>query len=209
MKGLLIAAGNTPDKTLLKDLAQQADITVCADGGLKYALDNGVEPDIVMGDFDSLPEEYLGKINSEVEVKKFPPEKDFTDTEIALKKMCDLGCTDITILGAIGTRMDHVLGNFFTLIEVHKNGATGRILDSHNEVEYLTLGETKFYKGVFKYISIIPIEETMVSTQGFKYEVKALTIKPGSTIGISNELLDEEGEIEIHKGSCFVIKSKD
>lgn len=209
MKGLLIAAGNPPEKDLIKDMSFKADLIVCADGGLKYTLDSGVEPDIVMGDFDSLPEEYLDKINSGIEVKKFPPEKDFTDTEIALKKMCDLGCTDITILGAIGTRMDHVLGNFFTLIEVHKNGATGRILDSHNEVEYLTIGETKINKGVFKYISIIPIEETMVSTQGFKYEVKALTIKPGMTIGISNELLDEDGEIEIHKGSCFVIKSKD
>lgn len=209
MKGLLIAAGNTPDKTLLKDLAQQADITVCADGGLKYALDNGVEPDIVMGDFDSLPEEYLGKINSEVEVKKFPPEKDFTDMELALKELTDRGCNDITILGAIGTRMDHVLGNFFALIEVHKNGADGRILDDNNEVRYLTLGEAKVNKAGFKYISVIPIEETMFSTKGFKYEAKALTIKPGTTIGISNELLDEEGEIEIHKGSCFVIKSKD
>lgn len=209
MKGLLIAAGDPPNKELLKEMASKADMVVCADGGLKYTLDSGVEPDIVMGDFDSLPEEYLGKIKSDIEVKKFPPEKDFTDTEIALKKMCDLGCTDITILGAIGTRMDHVFGNFFTLIEVHKNGATGRILDSHNEVKYLTIGETKINKGVFKYISIIPIEETMVSTQGFKYEVKAMTIKPGMTIGISNELLDEEGEIEIHKGSCFVIKSKD
>ena len=209
MKGLLIAAGNPPDKDLIKETASKVDIVVCADGGLKYTLDSGVEPDIVMGDFDSLPEEYFGRISSDVEVKKFPPEKDFTDTEIALKKMCDRGCTDITILGAIGTRMDHVLGNFFTLIEVHKEGATGRILDSHNEVEYLTLGEAKVNKGRFKYISIIPIEETMVSTKGFKYEVKALTIKPGMTIGISNELLDEEGEIQIHKGSCFVIKSKD
>lgn len=209
MKGLLIAAGNPPDKELLKEMASKADMVVCADGGLKYTLDSGVEPDIVMGDFDSLPEEYLGKINPEVEVKKFSPEKDFTDMEIALKKMCDRGCTDITILGAIGTRMDHVLGNFFTLIEVHKNGATGRILDSHNEVEYLTLGETKVNKAGFKYISILPIEETMFSTKGFKYEVKALTIKPGTTIGISNELVEEEGEIEIHKGSCFVIKSKD
>lgn len=209
MKGLLIAAGNPPDKDLIKETASKVDIVVCADGGLKYTLDSGIVPDIVMGDFDSLPEEYFGKINSDVEVKKFPPEKDFTDTEIALKKMCDRGCTDITILGAIGTRMDHVLGNFFTLIEVNKEGATGRILDSHNEVEYLTLGEAKVNKGGFKYISIIPLEETMVSTKGFKYEVKALTIKPGMTIGISNELLDEEGEIEIHKGSCFVIKSKD
>ena len=209
MKGLLIAAGNPPDKDLIKETASKVDIVVCADGGLKYTLDSGVVPDIVMGDFDSLPDEYFGKINSDVEVKEFPPEKDFTDTEIALKKMIDRGCTDITILGAIGTRMDHVLGNFFTLIEVHKEGATGRILDSHNEVEYLTLGEAKINKGGFKYISIIPLEETMVSTKGFKYEVKALTIKPGMTIGISNELLDEEGEIEIHKGSCFVIKSKD
>lgn len=209
MKGLLIAAGNPPEKDLIKETASKVDIVVCADGGLKYTLDSGIVPDIVMGDFDSLPEEYFGKINSEVEVKKFPPEKDFTDTEIALKKMIDRGCTDITILGAIGTRMDHVLGNFFTLIEVHKEGATGRILDSHNEVEYLTLGKAKVNKGGFKYISIIPLEETMVSTKGFKYEVKALTIKPGMTIGISNELLDEEGEIEIHKGSCFVIKSKD
>lgn len=209
MKGLLIAAGNPPEKGLIKETASKVDIVVCADGGLKYTLDSGIVPDIVMGDFDSLPEEYFGRINSEVEVKKFPPEKDFTDTEIALKKMIDRGCTDITILGAIGTRMDHVLGNFFTLIEVHKEGATGRILDAHNEVEYLTLGEAKVNKGGFKYISIIPLEETMVSTKGFKYEVKALTIKPGMTIGISNELLDEEGEIEIHKGSCFVIKSKD
>ena len=74
MNVLMIAAAPETDYEYVKPLAQRADYIICADGGVRHAQACGIQPDLVVGDFDSgtYPD-------FDVEVIQLKPEKDDTD----------------------------------------------------------------------------------------------------------------------------------
>ncbi len=105
MKGLVISSGNIEDYRQLIEIVKEKDYVLCADGGLRHAINAGIKPDGAIGDFDSINEtikEYLIKNN--IPIYKFPIEKDETDTELGIDHLLEIGCTDITLVGVTGTR---------------------------------------------------------------------------------------------------------
>ena len=150
--------------------------------------------------------------NPKVIFHSYHPEKDYTDTDIALKLAIQLNSSSITIMGALGKRMDHALANIHILKDTLELGIPCQILDCYNKI-YLVKDPKTLYKNKTygKYISLIPLTSTVngVTLNGFKYPLKDYTLKIGESLGISNEIVDNVATIEIKQGILIVIESID
>lgn len=210
MKGILIASGNKIKFSILEEYIKSDNFIVCADGGIKNFLHTNLKPNLIVGDFDSISEEGKRFIKSNnIEVKTFPPEKDFTDSELALDELMKRRVDEIILLGVTGSRLDHTLGNLLMLKKLYKK-VSAKIIDNNNEIIYFEKGKYKLFKGKYKYLSVIAIsDEVKYSSKGLYYEVNNLTLDSESIRGVSNKILSESAELIIHSGSGFFIKSSD
>lgn len=211
MKGLIISGGNVSDYKLLEELSINVDFILCADGGIRHAIAIKRNPDAVIGDLDSTRDEDLEYISkNSIPVIKYPVEKDETDTELAINYLIRRGYRDITLTGVTGSRMDHSLANIFLLDRLMTNGISGRIVDGHNTIYMADKGLSLFRKEGH-YVSILPINSdgVTVSLKGFYYPLENEKIEFGSTLGISNKIIDCIGIVEIISGIALVIESID
>lgn len=209
-KALLISGGRQVSKELIEKYLDR--FIIIADGGARLLMKYGLGADILLGDLDSIGEKALTYIKEhEIEVKKFPAKKDFTDTELALSYLVDEEYKDIVILGALGTRLDHELANLMNLKKLYKKGIRAKIEDDYNEVIYVEEGSYDFEKTDKKYFSLINAGDRMnFTTKGLYYEVEDLEINSENpSRGVSNEMVGEKATIKINSGSAFIIQSRD
>ena len=135
-QAVIIAGGEIDDDLALSYIRENRFI-IAADRGLLFLARHQIRADLIVGDFDSVPrkeaEEYL-QAHPDIEVRAINWEKDYTDLEIAAVAAADLGYRRIDILGATGSRLDHVMGAFQTLALLLDRGCTGRIIDPCNRI---------------------------------------------------------------------------
>ena len=211
MKALLVSGGEVLDFEILKKLGENANYILCADKGTDYCLKIGLVPDIIVGDLDSISEDSLKIVEKKkIPIKKFPTRKNSTDTELAVDYLIEKNFKDITIFGAIGSRMDHTLANIFLLKKLKDEKVVGRIIDKYNTI-YLVDTELTIYNKNDYYLSIIPITDNgvLISLEGFEYNLEKTRISFGSTLGISNSIQKSKGHIRVYEGMCLVCLSKD
>ena len=143
---------------------------------------------------------------------RLEPEKDETDTELALRKAMALGCEEIAVLGATGGRADHMMGNVQLLFQCLQKGVFAYLADPQNKI-YLLDGEREYQKGQVwgKYISFLPLTERVygITLEGFKYPLKDRDIEIGTSLCISNELAADEAVITLQDGVLIVVESRD
>ena len=196
----------------MKNIVGQNIIAV--DRGLEALYELNMVPNHVVGDFDSVSTSILQfyQKNPQIVFHKYNPEKDNTDTDIALKLAIELNSSIITIMGALGKRMDHALANIYILKEALEIGIPCEILDSYNKIylvkENRQLAKDKTYG---KYISLLPLTTTVegITLKGFQYPLKNASLSVGLSLGISNEIVEEIATIELKEGILIVIESKD
>ena len=99
----------------------------------------GLCSDVLLGDFDSIGKAELAEIkdNSNSELITFPKDKDYTDLELAINLAIERGASEIVILGASGTRLDHTTANIHLLYKLSENNIKGYIEDEHNRIYLL------------------------------------------------------------------------
>lgn len=210
----LIVTGGKINKNFLKNhlKTNKYDIIITADKGTEELAHLEIEPQYIVGDFDSVDKNILAKYEkSNTKIKRLVPEKDFTDTQSALELAIDLKSTDITIVGATGTRMDHVIANIHILKEALDKGIQAKIIDENNEISLINKSIKIQKDEKYKYISLIPLttEVMGVTIKGMKYPLNSYTMTIGNSLGVSNEQIEQIAEISIQKGILIVIKSKD
>ncbi|MDR7869898.1 MAG: thiamine diphosphokinase [Tissierellaceae bacterium] len=211
MKGLIVSSGKINDYTLLNNLIEENDYIVCADGGLDHLMQIDKIPNVILGDLDSISElgiKYLKE--NKIKLEKYPSIKDNTDTELAIIYLVNMGIDSITLIGGSGTRLDHTIANIFLLRRFNKDGHLLRIIDDNNIISYVVDRiEIKKRQGWF--VSIVPLnfEGINVNLLGFKYKLTNKHIEFGSTLGISNELVQDTGVVEINEGEALVFESID
>lgn len=211
MKTVIVTGGNKPSKELLCNYIKDADLIIGSDKGSEYLYDYGVKPQIVLGDFDSIDKEKLKKIEEEkIEVIKFPPEKDYTDTEIAIMEAIKRGSSVIYLLGAIGTRIDHTLGNIGLLLTTKKKGAELIIVDDHNKM-YLADKEMSIYGEYGETISFHALSDGVkdFNITGAKYNLDSYDMHLLYPRAICNEFLDTPINIKFKSGELLIIHSID
>lgn len=211
MDTLIITGGNADINLIKKYLLQnQFKTIIAADKGLEALNKINITPNYIIGDFDSVNSKILEQYKN-IPVTYLKPEKDFTDTHMALKLAIKQGAKNITIIGAIGTRIDHSLANIHILKEALDNNIEAEIIDKNNKIKLINKNTKIKKNNEYKYISLIPLTTKVsnVTLEGFKYSLNNATLKIGESIGVSNEQIEEESNIKIEEGILILIYSKD
>lgn len=213
MNTLIITGGKVNIK-FLKNLlnTNKYDIIIAVDKGLESLYKIHVTPNYIIGDFDSINKKILDKYRrSKSNIKEFIPEKDFTDTEAGIRLAIELKSTEITLIGATGTRLDHVIANIHILKIALENHVNAKIIDENNEIRLIDK-TTKIEKdNNFKYISLIPLTTyvTGITLKGFKYCLNNYDLNNGTSLTVSNEQIENDSIVELKDGILIIIKSRD
>ncbi len=209
MKAVLVANGNLNEKLLGQ--IKPHDFLVGVDAGTLFLLNHNFSCDLAVGDFDSVsPREFELIKKKAKDIVCFNPDKDFTDTELAIREVKKRGYKNILILGAVGSRLDHTIANILLLDEGIK------IVDEYNEIEMIKSKKViepacrQAGSQKFKYVSFVSITDfSTLSLSGFKYPLKNKKIKRGQTLCLSNEMKNKKALIEVSYGKILMIKSRD
>ncbi len=187
---------------------------IAADAGAEFFFRNGRKPDLVIGDFDSVEQEILSRVREwqEVEFVPLDPVKDDTDTEAAVRLAVARGAERITVLGATGSRLDHVLANIELLGIGLAEGVAMELLDSHNRIRMVRGGMTLRREEQFgRYVSLLPYSERVehLTLRGFRYPLTDHCLRGSCSLGVSNEIVEKEASIAFDGGILLVIEARD
>lgn len=190
---------------------------IAADRGMAFFHAQKIVPDFIVGDFDSASSEILQYFRNLQEGRKptilqFQPEKDETDTELAIRMAVREGADVIHLLGATGSRVDHMLGNLHLLGAAMEQGVECRMVDGNNRIRMIRRGMSLKRKEQYgKYVSLFPFTPQVegLTLKGFKYPLEDYTLECYHSLGVSNEITAEEAEISFREGVLLVMETKD
>lgn len=210
---VVIVTGGGLDREDLEEIRPGEDFLIGVDGGNAALLESGLLPHLAVGDFDSAGAEMHKRlVRMGVPIEKLPAEKDMTDTHFAVTEALKRRPGTVLLLGALGTRFDHTLANLFLLEMMEREGVRGEILNRHNRIRLLCGEDScRVRKGRYSYLSLLPLTETVsgVTLAGFRYPLTEAVLRRRDSLGVSNELVAEEGEIAVRSGMLFVVESRD
>lgn len=208
-KGIIVGGGPVNYRLLSNELKAGYDLLVAADGGGKPLYDLGYIPQVLLGDFDSLPPVYKELLtNQGAEMVSYQKEKDWTDLELSIELLIDKGINDILVFGGIGGRLDHTLANLSLLYRAKVAGVDVAMIGIAEMIILLSPKEqiilSPFVGGHF---SLVPLFEVVegVKIKGAKFPLENATIEFGSTLGIHNEFLENAVEISSQTGYLYLI----
>lgn len=215
MRVLILSGGSIEDSVALEWIKNNiVDMTIAADSGMNFFYRNNLMPDVIVGDFDSADSKAYSYFSKQEQIKqiRLNPIKDDTDTEYVIRYAIEQGATSIVLLGATGTRLDHVLANIYLLEIGLKENVQMQILDAYNRIrmveDVLTIEKEEQYGD---YVSILPVGGSAkgVTIEGFRYPLKDAQLVIASSLGVSNEIVGEKARIQVQEGRLLVIESKD
>lgn len=215
MRVLIVTGGHVND-TFAQQVIRNGSFEkmIAVDAGIHFCFQNGFLPHCVVGDFDSASGEELECFleNPSVEVCRLNAQKDDTDTEHAVRMAIAEGAMQITILGATGTRLDHVLSNIGLLGIGLEKQVQIELLDEYNRIYMINHPISIRREMQFgQFVSLIPVTPKVsgVTLTGFRYPLNAYSMGGFNSLGISNEIIDEVAEISFEDGILLVIESRD
>jgi thiamine pyrophosphokinase len=211
VRALVVLDGDTlGSDAWLAGLAKDADVVIAADGGANRLPKTGRRPDLVVGDMDALPAETQRELQrAGAELETYPAEKDQTDGELALDAALKRGADEIVVVGAFGgARLDHMVGNLMLL--AHEDFAA---IDVALVTEHATFrallgpGILELEGAPGDWVTLEPLSEVArgVATDGLRYPLRHDELVRGSTRGVSNELTERRGSIEVGEGLLLVV----
>lgn len=219
---IIVSGGNISKEFALDFLKKNTEtdtgekvLLIAADRGYEFFLSVGLLPDLAVGDFDSLSEsgrKALDQMTGD-QVVRLKPEKDDSDTQSAMNLAINRGAKRIAILGATGSRMDHMLANIGLFLLAKERGASVTIVDANNYMELADNGTIlKRAEQFGKYVSFFPIggDVTGLTLKGFKYSLEKYHLRTmDSGLTVSNEILEENALVTYQSGRLLMIMSRD
>ena len=181
--------------------AETGDCIIAADGGLVHVQGLGLEPDVILGDFDS-----LGYVPGDARV--FPVEKDDTDAMLAVRHGLKLGYKTFLLYGSLdGPRLDHTLANFQTLQYLADRDAEGYLVGKHYIATVVKNGSICFpetARGILSVFCMGP-DARGVTLEGLQYPLENRVLTAGFPLGVSNHFLGQPAKITVESGSLLVL----
>ena len=228
------------DPLEISPLLQPDDYIVCLDGGYDIAMAQGISPDLMLGDFDSIeaelpdaagPESAGAGMQAEAadpdapgaarkrglpEIRRWPPEKDYTDMELAYRELDPAEYPELLVIGGMGGRLDHTLANIQMLAAYTGPGGFRKIemMDGRNRCFILRGDEQKTVHrirgGGDLYLSLIPLFDDCegLTARGVKYPLEDGALMRGASLGISNEFTEDTAQIQLRRGTLLVVLAK-
>ncbi len=180
----------------------KGSFNVACDAGYGKARELCIQPDLVLGDFDS-----LGYIPRYRNVEVYPSEKDDTDTAIAVQRGLALGCDRVVIYGALGGRLDHTVANLHIAAELSRRGIYCLLVGKNEVAAAITNSELSLKGTPGSRVSVFAWggEARGVSLSGLKYPLGYATLSPNVALGVSNEFVDESAKISVDDGTLVLV----
>lgn len=201
---LIVGAADLGDAARARALLRPDDFAVYCDGGLRHMEALGRRPDLIVGDFDSHENPHM-----DVETIVLPHVKDDTDTVFAAKEALRRGFRDFLLLGCVGGRIDHTLGNLALLQQLDSAGATALMADGLTELEIVSPRRAARVSDRYPYFSLLSVDGTArgITVTGAKFPLRDAALAPESALGVSNEPLPgHTAEISLREGRLLLVR---
>lgn len=206
MKRCVIVGGaDINNYEYIKSCLRNDDFIVFCDSGLKRLESLQVKPGLIVGDFDSHDNPHL-----DVETIVLPCEKDDTDTVFAVKEAIKRGFDDFLLIGVVGARLDHTLGNVSILLYLDALGKKGTIIDDYSEMEIVS-NEPAYICDQYTFFSLLNISGIAkgITIENAKYLLDNAEITCEYQFGVSNEVLrGKVAKITVKEGKLLLIKDR-
>jgi len=205
---IVVVTGGDPVSVDERAKVPDAAFVVAADSGIEHAQALGLPVHVAVGDFDSVHPAALARAEAAgAAIERHPAAKDATDLELALDVALAHRPRRVVVLGGHGGRLDHLLANATLLaspaydeVEVvaHLGGATVTVVRS----------EAAVHGAVGELVSLLAIHgaATGVRTEGLLYPLRREDLRPGSTRGVSNELVAPTATVALDAGVLLVVQ---
>lgn len=208
---IIIVSGGVLDDPVFfhKKIKGMEDVLIiCCDGGARHFQNSVIRPDVIIGDMDSIDPAQLSAYSEEnIKIIKHPPNKDFSDTELALDYALGLKPQEIFIWCALGGRIDHTLANVFLLCKGQEKRIRTSLVDEYCEAFVLDK-KASFINEKGKTISLLALtpEVTGITLLGFLYPLENGTLKMSESRGLSNVIHEDRAVISAAKGKLLVVR---
>ena len=191
------------DYNRISQYLKDDDFLIFCDSGLKHMEALGLRPDLIVGDFDSHENPRL-----DVETIVLPCEKDDTDTVFAVKEALKRGFDDFLLLGTVGARLDHTIGNLSILLMLDTAGKHALMVDNYSEMEIISRSPA-YVEDRYPFFSLLNISGTAkgITIENAKYPLNMAEITCDYQYGVSNEVLPgKTAKITVDEGRLLLIK---
>lgn len=211
MNVIIFTNGEYKNKTFYQNYLKQirADYLICADGGANYARELNLKPDIIIGDMDSITTE-TSTFYKDLKFESYPSKKDETDTELAISHAIKMRADSVTILGGLGSRMDHSLANIYLLKRFMDVGITAEMVNENNRIRLIGKPTTLSFP-IGTVVSILPIGGDVegLTINGFEYPITEGQMTIDKPYGISNVTNKDTQRIDLKRGMLLMVIPED
>jgi len=206
MKRCVIVGGaDINNYSFIREKLCDNDYVVFCDSGLKHLKNLQVQPSLIVGDFDSHENPHL-----DVETIVLPCEKDDTDTVYAVKEAISRGFDNFLLIGVVGARLDHTLGNVSILLYLDSLGKKGCIIDDYSEMEIVSEKQVSITDD-YSFFSLLNITGCAkgITITGAKYPLAGAEISCEYQYGVSNEVLPGKvATVTVEQGKLLLVKDR-
>ena len=208
MHAFVIAGGDAPSPAELTVVDRSPDLVVAADSGVAHAHALGLTPTAVVGDFDSAEPAHVERAAAAgARIDRHPADKDMTDLELALHTAVGLGARSVTVLGAGGGRLDHLLAN---LLLVTHDSFAGLALDAVAGDAFVTVvrGPRTLHGPPGGIVTLLPVGGPArgVTTTGLQWALTDDELVPASTRGVSNVIVTVPATVTVSTGVVLAVE---
>jgi thiamine pyrophosphokinase len=207
MNALVLTGGAWPEDARATELVKTASLIVCCDGAAKHARRLGIVPHVLIGDMDSIEEEDHAWMRAKgVHEVRLDRKKDETDTEAACHLAITRGAQRVALIGGLGGRTDHSLGNIQCLWMLHSEGVDARI-ESNGEMALIVSSSLDLGRFCNLTFSLIPLlsPATVFRMTGVRYPLTHALLPLGSTLGLSNVVESDSAQLTMQSGTALII----
>lgn len=202
---IIVGGADINNYDFIRESLQSDDYVIFCDSGLKHLASLQVKPSLIVGDFDSHENPHL-----DTETIVLPCEKDDTDTVYAMKEAIKRGFDTFLLIGVVGGRLDHTLGNISMLLYLDSHGCKGTIIDDYSEMEIISSAPA-YIEDKYEFFSLLNITGCAkgITIQNAKYPLNDGEITCEYQYGVSNEVLPGKTAIvSVREGKLLLIKDR-
>ena len=202
---IIVGGADINNYDFIRTSLHSDDYVIFCDSGLKHLSSLQVKPSLIVGDFDSHENPHL-----DTETIVLPCEKDDTDTVYAMKEAIKRGFDTFLLIGVVGGRLDHTLGNISMLLYLDSHGCKGTIIDDYSEMEIISSAPA-YIEDKYEFFSLLNITGCAkgITIQNAKYPLNDGEITCEYQYGVSNEVLPGKTAIvSVREGKLLLIKDR-
>ncbi len=184
----------------------QEDFVIACDRGYQWCERMGLKPDLLISDFDS----YDGPVAQDIRLDRHIPEKDDTDTMLAVRYAVEHGFRSILVCCALGGRLDHLIANLQAMLFAQAHGVSAVLQCEDTEIFTLRNSSLKLPRRDGWSLSVFALDGPCrgVCIRGAKYPLENAELIPSLPLGVSNQWIAEEAVISVLEGTLMIVLSE-